>query len=90
MQPEGRTKIRAAGGNLPDLCLTAFQNEKVGNTSGDEFDPWIAWYLAYCWLNESRGSPVMLLENAEHGSFLLPQDEMLRDKFAKFIGNASC
>jgi predicted RNase H-like nuclease len=65
------------------------QNEKVATASDDEFDAWIAWYLAHCWLNRGSNSPVMLLGDAEHGSFLLPQDGILRDEFAKFAGGAA-
>lgn len=64
--------------------LAAIMSSRMGkdfcNVTDDELDAWIAWHLARCWLD---GDGVMLLGNARTGSFLLPNDPILRKKFAE-------
>jgi len=61
---------RRAGKLLSDIC------------DDDELDAWTGWYLARCWLDRNG---VMLLGNAKTGSFLLPDQSKLREKFEQFV-----
>jgi hypothetical protein len=56
------------------------------NVSDDELDAWIAWYLARCWLDRNG---VTLLGNATAGSFLMPDEPDLQERFEQFLSRQS-
>jgi hypothetical protein len=58
-------------------------NIQITADNDDELDAWIAWYLADQWLN---GNGVMLLGDARTGSFLVPDELVLRRSFANLVG----
>jgi hypothetical protein len=86
-QYKGAKKDAICRQELSRLMSRRIQRAEVLRANDDEFDAWVAWHLAHSWLSSGG---VMLLGNAKHGSFLLPQDEMVRDKFAKFISGTAC
>jgi predicted RNase H-like nuclease len=47
--------------------------------SDDQADAWIAWYLARSWLD---GRGVMLVGNLRTGSFVVPDEPLVQNKFA--------
>lgn len=49
--------------------------------NGDELDSTVAWLLADRWVNEKG---VMLLGDAQVGSFLVPEDNKLKEEFSIF------
>jgi predicted RNase H-like nuclease len=52
----------------------------------DALDAWISWYLARCWLDRCG---VVLLGSARTGSFLLPEQPDLQERFADEYGRGA-
>ena len=79
---KGSKKDETALAKLAKLMSLRLKNEKVVNADHDQLDAWTAWHLANCWLHNNG---VMLLGSAQYGSFLLPHDPKLKDKFGDFV-----
>ena len=59
------------------------KSQQAGNLNDDELDALTAWVLGRLWTTEA--DKVRLLGNETYGTFLLPADEKMEEKFKCFV-----